>query len=351
MEGGTPDDGNCDQFSNEFHGRHDQSMSGHSCLMELGIAPNVERECRATAIGASETVDGGCGSVIFAPKPNSQPREDDARRLQEDVNPQHLHPAATRKQRQDNSESLFSVECNRGSSPCDSRSPESLVANDGSEDNQDSRHQSLFCSVEAKHETLADPPPQAGASTQESELPNSSRVRSIRNMPLSQLVALGLVPPQPDVHPPSYPAHLPPVRCCYDSKQIKDCTRGNNCYHLHRDEADRCRPQNMKTHEVYIPRPHFIAFNNSSSSSSTEVFSSLPCNYGLQCKDRQHHSCAVRHMFGETALAEYKAYLRRYRSYEFELIRYYLLVNKARRELTDEDVGSAAARRNSGAVR
>ena len=167
---------------------------------------------------------------------------------------------------------------------------------------------------------------------------------SAKSMSLSELVALGLIPPHPRISAPAYPAHLPHVRCCYDSSRIKDCARSHNCYHLHCDGADRCRPAGLKPHEVYVPRPHVIAYNEVQSNLSAAV-ASLPCNYGLNCKSHQHRRCAVKHKFNATALAEYEAYVRAFRSYEFAVIQYYLSANQVRRQLTDEDVREAVAQR------
>ena len=194
--------------------------------------------------------------------------------------------------------------------------------------------------------------PDGEQSSTSSAIPSGSNslTPSAQSMPLSELVALGLVPPHPRISAPAYPAHLPHVRCCYDSNKMKECTRFSNCYHLHRDGADRCRPAGLKPHEVYVPRPHFIAYNEVRSRSPDPV-KSLPCNYGLQCKDRQHRDCAVKHKFDTAALAEYEAYLRAFRSYEFAVIQYYLSVNRARRELTDEVVRDAQRRRDLAAMK
>ena len=164
-------------------------------------------------------------------------------------------------------------------------------------------------------------------------------------LPAEDLAVLGLIPRPVSGKTPAYPAHLPFVRCCYDANQKKGCGKGNKCYHIHADPEHRCKPdstQQGRHQEVYVDRPHFISFDTTGHPDAQ----TLPCHYGMQCKSAQHRECATKHKFNAVALAEYEAYLRSYRSYEFELIKYQLAVNKARRDLPDSDVFDALARCN-----
>ena len=203
------------------------------------------------------------------------------------------------------------------------------------------RHQEDSATHHVGGATMGAEEPQLPALNLSASPASQDHAPSVRDISLAQLVALGLIPPHPRISAPAYPAHLPHVRCCYDSNKMKECERHSNCYHLHRDGADRCRPASLKPHEVYVPRPHFIAYNEFQSVS----VASLPCNYGLNCKNHQHRRCAVKHKFNATALVEYEAYVRAYRSYEFAVIQYYLSANQVRRQLTDEDVREAIAQR------
>lgn len=152
------------------------------------------------------------------------------------------------------------------------------------------------------------------------------------------LVVMGLVPKPLDIDAPAYPAHLPFIRCCYDSNEKKGCEKGSKCYHLHFDPAHRHPPEPPsipgRNHEVYVDRPHFVAFDNC----NVTDMSQLPCHYGIQCKDPKHREFAHNHKFGIDGMRDYETFLRNYRNYEFELIKYQLSVNKARRELTDDFV-------------
>eukprot|EP00656_Telonema_subtile_P056421 TRINITY_DN9007_c0_g1_i1.p1 TRINITY_DN9007_c0_g1~~TRINITY_DN9007_c0_g1_i1.p1 ORF type:complete len:235 (-),score=9.64 TRINITY_DN9007_c0_g1_i1:369-1073(-) len=160
-----------------------------------------------------------------------------------------------------------------------------------------------------------------------------------------ELAALGLIPKPATTTPPVYPASLPFVRCCYDSNEAKRCGQGNKCYHIHRDPTHRCKATTAQTqgrhHEVQVDRPHFVSFD---ASDDHPAIDSLPCHYGATCKNPHHRECAVNHKFNAAAMKEYDTYLRNYRSYEFELIKHQLSINKARRELTDEVVLDSFAR-------
>ena len=175
------------------------------------------------------------------------------------------------------------------------------------------------------------------------QMPNSQNLLSLSatNGPLSatitteELIALGVVWGV-QIPQPTYPPHLPFVRCCYDFNVRKTCGKGSNCYHIHANPADRRKPPILNPpFEVYVERPHFQLFEEMAEHAT---ILSLPCQYGMNCKNPLHRECAIQYRF---ALAEYNAYFRAFRDYEFQMIQQQLAVTRARRELTDDMIKRA----------
>ena len=301
---------------------------------EYDDAPLTEYDCGAS-VSLDMTTPSEATNASFVTfegdKFNSQQVE-----LGEDLSSKHPSNQLSTPQ-------LFDGESSFGSSRA-SLSGSMRVYGRSDEDEASDRHQEDSATHHVGGATMGAEEPRLPALKLSASPASQDHAPSVRDISLAQLVALGLVPPHPRISAPAYPAHLPHVRCCYDSNKMKECERHSNCYHLHCDGADRCRPAGLKPHEVYVPRPHFIAYNEVQSVS----VASLPCNYGLNCKNHQHRRCAVKHKFNATALVEYEAYVRAFRSYEFAVIQYYLVVGRVRRHLTDEDVRDAQenARRN-----
>lgn len=151
---------------------------------------------------------------------------------------------------------------------------------------------------------------------------------------------------------PSYPQRLPFVRCCYDSNRKKGCEQGHKCYHLHRDLTHQCRcpsplTHGIRHHDIYIGRPHFQAYNAATQIAPIAI-DTLPCNYGLKCKNARHRDCAFKYMFNAVAMAHYEQYLKRFREHEFQMINYHINANKARREIADSDLFRAMAAKAAG---
>ena len=181
------------------------------------------------------------------------------------------------------------------------------------------------------------PPPPMRALTQKAQcaspmLPLSATIT------VEELVTLGLVR-NPVILRPQYPSHLPLVRCCYDSNKRKGCDKGSNCYHIHANPTDRRKPATQKCpHEIYVERPHFALYEGMVPQPHIQ---SLPCQYGMGCKNPLHRDCAVRFSLNDAALADYNAYFRAFRDYEFQMIQQQLAVIRARRELTDDMIWRA----------
>ena len=192
----------------------------------------------------------------------------------------------------------------------------------------------------------AAPPPAPPYTSKPKRVPNRKPTLAT-TMNVTDLVVLGLVAKPLDVDPPAYPSHLPFVRCCYDSNEKKGCEKGCKCYHIHKDPSHRTKPDQPivpgRNHEVYVDRPHFVAFDNSEDAN----IDSLPCHYGIHCKDPDHRERAECNKYTADGMRNYEVFLRNYRNYEFELIKYQLSVNKARRELTDEVVVEAFSKLGS----
>ena len=163
----------------------------------------------------------------------------------------------------------------------------------------------------------------------ESALPLSATITT------EELAALGLVKVV-GVRPPVYPAHLPFVRCCYDSNHRRACEKGAKCYHLHANPADRCKP--LVNKPVYVERPHFLLYNQTTPQPS---YDTLPCQYGPNCKNPSHYNCAIQHCFEDAMITDYNAYSRNFRDYEYQLIQQQLSINRARRKLTDDMIQRA----------
>ena len=167
-----------------------------------------------------------------------------------------------------------------------------------------------------------------------------------RSMTVEELIALGLLASPSNVCTTALPEfstrRFPFVRCCYDSNPSKGCQKGHQCYHLHKDPAHQNHKISPLTHgvrkqEIYVQRPHFDAFNEASRTAEID-FESLPCNYGINCKNHKHRECAYRHVFNTAKVSQYDAYIKKFRDHEFQMIGYHNSINKARRDISDEEI-------------
>eukprot|EP00758_Cryptobia_borreli_P008470 Tbor_TRINITY_DN5391_c0_g2::TRINITY_DN5391_c0_g2_i1::g.4308::m.4308 len=151
-------------------------------------------------------------------------------------------------------------------------------------------------------------------------------------------------------HSMSPPIDVGPVRCCYEMQEERGCLQGANCCHCHwslngiskkeekgggdekskNGEEQECPtmaqlfPHLLLWH-MYLPEPDNRTTGNGDIDEEQQLrafFNSLPCQYGMNCKDMEHRANALKANFSskkKSIYSDYVEYMKlTYKEYEMK---------------------------------